>query len=443
MDKDWISPPRARIACVYGEQQSFDALTLQFRRAGIELKPLGQARQADLGLIDLRKNPPSARKAKAIAAALRRKSPESPIFFLVAPDLDGAVRAALRRLGEVIPARDDAEHAIERCRQMIRLRNIAEETGERLKSLAALNRLVEFPVIAASDGPANLLIAGAPGATALTAINSLGPSTGKCVCALTAGQTMRALDHDAFDCAIFLPDGDNDPLFSLGRALRRHPRHAPMAIIHVADDIDDLSAMARKGARDFILRAQIAADLAPKAQIAMRRARLARAMRTFLLACRGEGVRDAASGAFTATFLSEHGPRLCARADQTGRPLALTLIRLAAGGVSEPGFGRKALHQAARLINRITRAEDMVARIGPEKFVVLHPATTAMDAGHIARRITGVLANTAFQGGQGAPFSVTVDTAVLQRQAGSSIEETVARLLRVETDTTRLSASTD
>lgn len=435
MDKDWISPPRARIACVYSEQAAFDELTLAFRRAGFALLPLGRAAGADVGLVDLRKNPLTTKKAKAVAAAMRRKSPESPIFFLVAPDLDGRVRAALRRLGEVIPAGDNAEHVIERCRQMIRLRNIAEETGERLKSLATLNRLVEFPVIAASDGPANLLIAGAPGAAALTAINALAPSTGKCVCALTAGQTLRALEHDAFDCAVFLPNGENDPLFSLGRALRRHAKHASTAVILVARDLDEISVAVRKGARDFILHAQIDADLGPKVQTAMRRARLMRSMRTFLAACRGESVRDAASGAFTSLFLSEHGARLCARADQTNRALTLTLVGLSAISAPDPRLGRRALHQAARLINRITRAEDMVARIGPDKFIIVHPSTAEADARRAAQRVTGVLANTAFPGADGAPpFSVDVETRVTQRATGASIEESVAGLLRARPD---------
>ncbi len=431
MEKQRTSPARARIACVFSDAQSFDQLAQAFAPAGFDLCALNRSAQADLGLIDLRQKTVTIKKARAVAAALRRASPEAPIFFLTDPAIDSAARASLRRLGEVVPAGDEIGCVIQRCRQMIRLRNIAEETGERLKSLAVLNRLVEFPVIAASDGPARMLIAGAPGAAALNAINALDGVADTCICALNAGQTMRALDHGPFDCAVFLTKGENDPLLSLSRALRRHPKHASMAIIHVADDIGDAAAFMRKGARDFMLRSQIAADLGPRAQVAMRRARLLRAMRRFLLACKGEGVRDPASGAFTSTFLSEHGPRLCARADQTRRPLALTRIHLTAQAAPDPGLGRNALHQAARLINRITRAEDLVARVGPETFVMAHPATIASDADQIARRIAGVLGNTAFAGPKDKPpFSVRVETCVMQRAPGASIEESVAALLR-------------
>ncbi len=429
MNSDTIFSPRAQIACVLGEASALEALTTAFHRAGFAIAKPDAGISADIGLIDLRNQAVSPRKAKTIAGALRRKSPESPLVFLVDPSLDAAVRSALRRFGEVIPAHDQLDHVVVRCREILRLRNIAEETGERLKSLATLNRLVEFPVITTTNAQTRILIAGAPGPAAIAAVNAVGAIAGDATCVLNAGQAMRALEHDDFDCAIFLPTAENDPMLAFIRTLRRHPKHAHLAIIQIAEHPADLANYARKGARDFALAQQISVELASKAQLASRRARLMRSMRRFLNSCKGEGIRDASSGAFTSLFLTEHANRVCARADQTGRALSLTLASL-----SDPhgqASTTQTLNHAARLINRVTRAEDMVARISRKKFIILSPATNVEDATKIGLRISGVLSNTAFRNERTQkPYAIDVVTKSYSRTRGMCIEECVAAGLK-------------
>ena len=157
---------------------------------------------------------------------------------------------------------------------------------------------------------------------ALAALNALKPITEQCVCVFSAGQALRAVENMRFDAAVFLPKRDSDPLMSLARSLRRHPKHANMPIIFPMNDPDEAADYAMRGASDFMLTGHIPSDLGPKAQISARRARLLKSMRKFLQACEGDGVRDQGSGAFTSTFLAEHGARLCARADQNGRAMA-------------------------------------------------------------------------------------------------------------------------
>ena len=436
--------PRARIVYVCNDKKSLAALTMPFREVGYALLPPEAAANADLGLIDLRGKTISGKKALAVANLLRRNSPECSLFFIVDEALEQIGQNALKRYGEVIFLTGSPAPIIERCRQMMRLRNIAEETGERLKSLATLNRLAEFPSIAAPAAPPRILIAGAPGAAALTAVNAVSRIAAQCVCVLTAGQAMRALDHGDFDGAIFIPKSGNNTLLSLTRVLRRHPKYCWMPIIHVADNADNAAAYVQKGAKDFILMNHIEGGLAAKTKLAVRRARLLKTMRHFLQACAGEGVRDASSGAFTAAFLAEHGARLCARADQTKRPLASIALRLVAqnqdGGAIEPD--RQALHSAARLINRVTRAEDVVARIAPGTFLILTPATHEEDAAKAALRFVGILENTVFRNMRNQLlYAVTAHTAVCTRPQGLCIEELVAlnlnKLRAVEKQSTK------
>jgi GGDEF domain-containing protein len=143
-------------------------------------------------------------------------------------------------------------------------------------------------------------------------------------------------------------------------------------------------------------------------------------------------VRDPASGVFTPAFLTQHGARLAGRADQTGRPLSLVLIRLSDDAGEKNRASRNSLRQAARVLGKITRAEDMASRIAPGVFAVLCPATTIDDAERIALRIEGVLSNTAFQReNEHGAAALNVNTIAVARQHGEAIGETVAAGLRL------------
>ena len=432
MNTDFETAPRARIVCICSDDKSLSELTKPFRNAGFLLESADTARNADVAVIDLRGQSITSKKAISIAALLRRRSPECSLFFIVDPKLESSDRGALRRHGETISIGDSAAPLIERCREIIRLRNIAEETGERLKSLAALNRLVEFPPIATSNSAPRVLVAGDPGPDALSAINAVASVAENCVCVLTVGQAMRAIDHQIFDCAIFIPSAENDPLFSLARALRRHPKHSTLPILFSAKNTNEAALYTAKGAKEFIPSAHMATDLPGKIQRLTRRARLMRTMRSFLNACNGESVRDGQSGAFTSTFLTEHGARLFARADQTDRPMSLVVAHLNMRdeeGEAEPG--RRALHQATRLMRRVTRAEDIVARISPETFLIMLPATNEDCAELVSLRIKGVLENSVFRGSEeSALYGAVLRATAFTRLQGMCMEETIAMALK-------------
>ena len=422
---------RARIACLTPGGATDAALTDFCAKAGYQLVASTSARKADIGLIDLRNVAAPAHRIGAVVEALRRNSPECGVLFLLEPAMAFRHAGALRRFGEVAVADAELDHVVTRIRETIRIRNIAEETGERLKSLAAINRTVEFPVIATDASPPRVLIVGAPGPAAIMAINAAGAVADICACVLTAGQAMRALDHQTFDLALFLPSVQDGAMAALVRALKRHPRHARTAILQIGDAADDLAAMARRGGVEFMLRDQISSELTRRAQHIARRARLVHSMRVFLRACAGEGVRDTLAGVFTPTFLTQHGARLAARADETNRALSVMLIQISEEA-AERRIGRRASRQAARLIARVTRAEDVIARLAPGLFAVLCPATIAADATRVALRMEGVLRHTAFpRAGDGAPESLRATTVVHQHQTAAAISETIAAALRL------------
>ena len=431
-DQRW----RARIAYISAGATPDPALTELCAKARYQLINSTTANRVDIGLVDLRGETVTTRRAASIVEAIRRNSPDAALMFLVDPETASREYAGLRRYGEVAPAAGAVEHIGKRIRETIRVRNIAEEAGERLKSLAAINRAVDFPVISTDPSPPRILIVGAPGAIAIDTINAVAGVAETCVCVLTAGQAMRALDYQTFDIAVFLPARDDAAIPALTRALRRHPKYKRTTLVQIAEDCDGLAASARQGgAAEFVLQSHISNGLGRRSTLIARRARLINSMGGFLRACSGEGVRDAASGVFTPTFLGQHGARVAARADQTGRPMSVIVTRLIDESKGRRESDRRALRQGARLLSRISRSEDFVARIAPGLFAVTCPATTYADAKHIALRIDGVLSNTAFhRDNDGAPQSLKIDVAVAAHANGAAISETVAAALRKLTE---------
>lgn len=422
-------PPEYRALVAYYSVEHVECaeLTNILVDADIGVEPAQEASFADIGIIDLREGSLSARKCKALAMRLRQKSPDISILIICDLDAKPAIRAAFRQIGEVVIADQDLVHVVTRIKEIIRLRNFVEETGERLKSLATLGRLVDFPPIQTDDSPKRVLLVGAPGPLAMTTLNALHVVADEAHCVMSAGQILRALDREPFDCIVALPMEISDPIHSALRSIQRHPLFNHIVVIHLSDTPEMLCHIAQKGAREFLLQHQAEHDLAPRLKLSIRRSRLSRSMRQFLVTCKGDNVRDPASGAFSARFLTEHGARICRRADQTRWPLSLTYLEFQSTQAAPTGPSHKALHSAARLINRVTRAEDVIARIGIGKFVVLSPATRGHDAAKIADRIKGVINTTAFGAtGSSTPETLEASLSTIQREEGQSIEETLA-----------------
>lgn len=426
------STPRARIA-IHGDHGDASAC---IAAAGYGI--VAASAPADLHVIDLRVGDMNARAARQKAAEMRRVSPECGIVYLAPAALGAAERAHLRRSGDL--AFDEAGFSglARVCRNRIRIRNIAEEAGERLKSLAALTRVSEFPPIETSPAPPSVLLAGFPGPLALTAISAASEAAPRCDAALSAGQAMRALESGLYDCAVFMPRAAGDPLLGLARAMRRHRCFQDTPVIVTSTGAPGSLGLEPPSNAELMLADHVAHDLPARLVLLTRRARLLAAMRRFLSHCAGDGVRDRISGAFTPLFFGQHAERLFSRADHVGRPASLVGVRLAAAGQGDLDIGGvRVLTEAARLINRVTRAEDCVGRIASDTFVVLMSATNRADAEGAARRIEGVIANTMFRARAGKKlFAVAAAAAACERSPGLHVEEALAGAL------SRLNAAT-
>lgn len=373
-----------------------------------------------------------AQSVRDLVQQIRTNSDDAGIIFLGERSLTPSERAHVRRSGECLPADCAPAILIAAIRHRLRLRNLAEECGERLKSIATAARLGEFPPIETSAAAPAVLTLGAPGPTTLAAFAAAERVGRKSIGALNPAQAMRALDHAVFDCLIAAPSSESDPVLSFIRTLRTRPRHQDLPIIVLAKGA--LTAPEAYGVHvaSELAGPEIDADeLGMRIVAISRRARLVAAMRRFLTACAGDGVRDRLSGAFTSQFFAAHAARLSARAVATGRALSLIAIRLRPDSVeSLTMFPAPPLTDAAKLIRRVTRAEDFLARLSHDAFIAALPATNGVDAAGVAARIRGVVGHAAFRAGaEMSPFAIAAETHVAQHDPDTRFEETIAAAL--------------
>lgn len=431
MERPQNDTPRARCVWISADVRTFPDIAQIFSGAGYAVAQPPVEGPIDIALIDARSDGLTVKGAQKLAEAARGRSPECGVVFVGGAHLSAAERAHLRRSGDLIIVGDDLAPAVDVCRTRLRIRNIAEETGERLKSVAASTRLAEFPPIETSAKQPSVLIASAPGPLALAALSAAEAVASHVGAALTAGQALRALETGLYDTALFLPKSDGDPLISLARSLRRHHRFQDLPVIMAAPDAGARLKLATANATEGVLPQHLADDLPARLVAVSRRARLVGAMRRFLSACAGEGVRDRFSGAFTPQFFAQHAERVFARADQTGRPLSLVSVRLAPAAPEDGDIAAgRTLTEAARLINRVCRAEDCVGRLTRDTFVVLMNNAVGADASLAARRIEGVIANTMFRSrGERSLYAVAAASASIERAPGARLDETIAAML--------------
>lgn len=352
--------------------------------------------RADIVIIDLRNSPAPEEDATRLTPIARRTRAVCEPILLVPTATAAATRAELEPFGEPYYLWDDAKAVVALVRERLRGARIAEEAGERLKSLAAIDREGAPTTGRPADRQCSVLIAGAPTHRALPLINELNAC--RTVSVLSASQVLRALETEPFDALIVLPTDKTDLLYALSRALRRHRDLSRMPIIVVSSDAEALSAFAALGCTPLDDR-HLDADAARRVAAMIERGRTNATLRRYLRRTVKTLRRDRET---QLRFFACHAARLAERSLATGRPLSLI-------GIADPENtpknhlpikrasqnDRQPTDNVETIAARVVRAEDCVLRLGSDGIIVLAPNTRAGDAAKMSARLAGVIAGRA------------------------------------------------
>ena len=429
-----LHPVRARLAWLGDAAKPDETLAKEFADAGYLVSrpraPGGSravaqigARRAkpafDLAVVDVRESADPATDARRLLAQSGRPASVCGCVVLAPESADAAARAALSRLGDVcFPERD---RALAVARDRLRLAALTEETGERLKTMAALHADFRLPELRTRRDPMSILVAGKPSRRALAAINAIQPAIADMVCVFSPAQALRALERRRFDCALFLPARRDDLLYALARALKRHRQYAALPVFASAGAERVLAQFAGLGC-GVVSDDHLDEDLAARLSRAAERGRLIAGMRRFLRAS-AAAVQQAEDG--DPAFFAHHSWRLMSRSEQTGRPLSLAGVLLEKSDERPEDDPRP--DRVIDLCARITRTEDIALRLGPRAVTVLAPATTEQDAVKIAARAAGVIAGRLAARPKHPPRLAAADA--VQWREGETPVELLGRLL--------------
>ncbi|MDZ7627458.1 MAG: hypothetical protein U5J99_03490 [Parvularculaceae bacterium] len=377
----------------------------------------------DIAIVDLLNADPAGATAADAVAAARRLGAQAGVLIAASAACGAEDRRRLPRLGETIFIRTSLDPLIGAVRERLRVAALADETGDRLKTLIADGRPVAFAPAPPRREDYSVLIAGKPSPIALAASNAVAGMAKTSASVFSAGQAMRALDHGAFQGAVFIPASENDLLIALARALRRHREHRRLPVIIVSDDDDLLDRRAAKDGLETMSAARIGEDLGPRLETITRRASMAATMRSFLRSAEGNGGAVAASP----RLFAQHAVRCLQRADEAGRAISFVALSLSPKRECVSAADtRAAIDEALRTAARLVRAEDMIARLTATTLVVMLRGTVAADAERVARRLEGVIAGTQ---SRASLDQADVHAAALERATGVEIERVIAGLV--------------
>ncbi|WP_312782383.1 diguanylate cyclase domain-containing protein [Brevundimonas sp.] len=312
-----------------------------------------------------------------------------------------------------------------RLEQLTRAGIAEEEFRLRQATFAAHGVTLHAPDL--GETPLQILTAGAADRRFLAMSNALSAAGAEVVAAPTPYTAFDYLHERAFDAAVLWGGQEHAPALSIASGMKRNTRlyHIPLVLYLRGATEVGLADLFRRGFAD------VAAAETPEDETAERVLALARnhrrrqAIRRALDSVRGSDLMDPATGLFTRDLFASHLARLAEGARSRNRALSVCVLRVAE---REPvvharggGWLDRAMPQIGAMVSRLVRVEDTAARLGPELFALVLPATGAGAARMAAERISAVIACTAFDAGKDrSPFVVEFDVGVAEMRDGET-----------------------
>lgn len=403
-----------------------DWRTVTARGLNAALAALGDL-TIDIAIIDL-----SDGDLDSFTAAARLKAAYAPRRLpIVALGAEGATAQAgpfdLVMSGPAHPA----QMAL-RLESLVRAAVAEDEFELRAQTFAERGRRLDPPIN--DPAPLRVLTVGAPDPKFLALSHALRQLGGEVTGAFTAYTAFDYLHDRAFDAVVLWGGEGQTEAMSIVTGMRRNTRlfHIPTVLYLASDeDIGEESAYVR-GLTDLASADTQEEETAHRVAALARTFRWEAAIRTALERARGSGLMDAATGLFTRDLFAAHLARLAPAMLARGRKLTVAVLRIAdtpdTPRMRTEGWLDRAIPQIGSMMGRLVRAEDTVARLGPEVFALALPAAGAGAGRAAAERIAAVIACTAFDAGEShAPFTVEFAVGVSEVDRNESAAQALER----------------
>jgi two-component system cell cycle response regulator len=270
---------------------------------------------------------------------------------------------------------------------------------------------------------------------------------GRVVARALADDCSVSFSSDVFEAAELLTEANFDALaiacedevertLYLCSHIRNNPRlfNLPILVMADKDSFVDPAVPYQRGASLVLSRPLDPAELHDQVLSLTRRQRTIYNVRRQLADTLCDETRDPPTGLFARPLFASHLSRLIETAGLSQKPLSLVLFEVENVAWFERQFGEaaraRALHQVARWIAGLVRAEDMPARVEDSAIAVALPDTGREEALVVAHRIAGVLLNTDFtveDSKDADPLRVWLGTGTASAEPGDTVDGLIAR----------------
>ncbi len=249
----------------------------------------------------------------------------------------------------------------------------------------------------------------------------------------TAESALERLRRDDFDVVLITSSRDHDELQRLCAAIRSDIElfDLPVLLIGRTENFPDRSLPFEWGVSDVLFQPFQPEVLRLRVQGWVRQQRLRRRLRGWLAGTRLPATTDRLTHLFGHGFLHAYLEQLIARNRRSPTPLALASFDVAGMGQINRTCGYAAgdqvLAQLGGIIVRSSRAEDLPARHGDDRFCLVIDGANAAEAAVAGKRIASILTQMPLEVGVGQPLYVALATGTAELAPGDDAAALVAR----------------
>ncbi|WP_306249507.1 hypothetical protein [Parvularcula sp. IMCC14364] len=397
-------------------------------------KDLSAETDADILLLDGRHLASLAQESTAALQSLKEQHPKSAVMIIISPETRSELRQALKQHGTLCASGNKPELLLPRIKRLLENLSLADECGNRLKTLASLNRYssANSPLHTEAK-PVRVLVTGPASAVLLRVFSSLEQESFEVTAAMSVPQTTRYLETCAFDALVIVPGGKGKVYASLIKLLRRNDRTRTLPIIvfsgiNLHGSGQPAYHYLKQGADTVLPESDIEKSALPEVQAFARRNRLTKSMRQFLRQSVQSETRPKQLICET-DFFENHLARQCANSRNTTRSLCLSAFRLRSAGDRQPA--RQTCKQAVSYMDMVINDTDLITVISDDLILLSQPATSLVDARQTRQKIVNLLHEIRFQSsfaGQ-AYEDLYVDSSTVSYGESETPEDMIARAL--------------
>lgn len=361
---------------------------------------------------------------------------ELPVLMVTA-DPDPAIRLAALRAGadDILAKPLDDTVLMARLRNLLRARATLAELG---RGGGALQTLGLAEAQAGFDLPGQVVIVTGRGDQALHLRREIAALPGLDCRTLAPDEALAdAADSRAAD--LFVIDADSGGAGAGLRLMselrsRAATRHAAVLMLLGRPDPAAIATAFDLGANDVQPWTTGGAEQALRLRALLRRKRAADRLRTLVQNSVQMALIDPLTGLYNRRYAMARLTAIEARTRETAGNFAVMVVDLDRFKSVNDRWGHAAgdavLIEVARRLGGNLRAEDLVARIGGEEFLVVLPETDPIEAGRVADRLRHAMEARPIALPGGASLRITVSIGLMSAgPAGSARPESAAETL--------------